>query len=409
MTTSFRLNLSILSTCPPVGRGLLLLTGLLLAGCGRTDAAKSGGRPTAAVPVVAGMVRAKDTPLYLDGIGTVAAFNNVTVHAQIDGQLRAVAFREGQDVKSGDLLAEIDPRYLQAQLEVTRAKKAQDEAQLANARSNWERNEVLSQKGLVDSQTAESYRAAFDQMSALVQADAAAIASAEVQLGYTRIVAPISGRTGLRQVDAGNIVHPTDANGLVVITQLQPISVIFTLPQQALGRIQAAAAGNPALPLLALDRDGRTVLDQGKLAVVDNQIDPATGTIRLKGTFPNESMTLWPGQFVNIRLLAETRPGGLVVPSNVIQRGPQGAYAFVIQSDSAAPPKLTVVQRAVQVAQIDGGIALIDSGLQAGEQVVVDGQYKLQAGSTVTISPETPPAGAPGNKADAAKTRAPKS
>ncbi len=388
--------------------GLSLGTGLALSGCNRAGGGKQAGRVSAPVPVVAGVVQQRDTPHYLDGIGTVAAFNNVTVHAQIDGQLRSVAYQEGQEVKAGDLLAEIDPRVLQAQWEAARAKKVQDEAQLANARSAYERNNQLWLKGLVDQQTAESYHANFDQMAALVQADAAAVTSAEVQLGYTRIVAPISGRTGLRQVDVGNIVHPTDANGLVVITQLKPISVIFSLPQQALARIQEATRTNPALPILAVDRDSRTPLDQGVLAVVDNQIDSTTGTVRLKATFPNDQLALWPGQFVNIRLLVSTRKNGLVVPSSVVQRGPQGAYAFVIQPDPNMPSNLTVVQRSVEVGQIDGGLALIDSGLQAGERVVVDGQYKLQAGSTVAIAAEGSGNGAPAGQPDAAKRRASK-
>ena len=382
--------------------GVTLLAGLALGGCNRSSDAKAGARGPAAVPVVAGVVLQRDTPIYLDGIGTVNAFNNVTVHAQIDGQLRSIAYQEGQEVTAGDLLAEIDPRVLQAQLESARAKKAQDEAQLSNARSTYERNNQLLQKGLVDQQTAESYRAAFDQMSALVQADTAAVASAEVQLGYTRIIAPISGRTGLRQIDVGNIVHPSDANGLVVITQLKPISVVFTLPQQSLAKIQEATAQIPALPIIVVDRDSRTQLDQGQLAVVDNQIDSTTGTVRLKATFPNEHLALWPGQFVNVRMLINTRKNGLIVPSSVVQRGPQGAYAFVIQ------PDLTVVQRSVEVAQIDGGLALVDSGLQPGERVVVDGQYKLQAGSTVSISSDTAGAGNSPAKTDAAKRRASK-
>ena len=382
--------------------GVTLLAGLAIGGCNRSSDAKAGARGPAAVPVVAGVVLQRDTPIYLDGIGTVNAFNNVTVHAQIDGQLRSIAYQEGQEVTAGDLLAEIDPRVLQAQLESARAKKAQDEAQLSNARSTNERNNQLLQKGLVDQQTAESYRAAFDQMSALVQADTAAVALAEVQLGYTRIIAPISGRTGLRQIDVGNIVHPSDANGLVVITQLKPISVVFTLPQQSLAKIQEATAQIPALPIIVVDRDSRTQLDQGQLVVVDNQIDSTTGTVRLKATFPNEHLALWPGQFVNVRMLINTRKNGLIVPSSVVQRGPQGAYAFVIQ------PDLTVVQRSVEVAQIDGGLALVDSGLQPGERVVVDGQYKLQAGSTVSISSDTAGAGNSPAKTDAAKRRASK-
>jgi multidrug efflux system membrane fusion protein len=349
-----------------------------LSGCHPSSANGQGKQPS--VSVVAGKVERHDTPIFLDGIGTVFAFNTVTVHAQVDGQLQKIAFVEGQDVKTGDLLAVIDPRTFQAQDDEATAKKAQDEAQLVNAQVTFDRSHTLLEKGMIDQQTVDTQKAAVDQFRATVQSDEAAIEQAAVQLGYTQITAPIDGRTGIRQVDVGNIVHTTDTNGIVVITQLKPISAIFTLPQQDWLQIQHLLAAGETLTVVAYDRDSRTPLDRGTLSVVDNQIDTSTGTIKLKANFPNDQLILWPGQFINVRLLVETRKNGVVVPASVIQRGPDGSYAFVIKADS------TVEIRPVKVAQIDGGSALIDQGLKPGEQVVVDGQYKLQAGSSVTIS-----------------------
>jgi len=358
----------------------LAIVGLFTTGCGRPAGDAAAGRGGGlAVPVVAGKVELRDTPIYLDGIGTVQAFNTVTVRAQVEGVLQKVAFTEGQDVNAGDVIAIIDPRPYQAQYDQARAKKAEDEAQLANATLAYKRNLSLLKQGLMDQQTVDTNKASMDQLLASVQADQAAAEQQAVQLGYTTITAPNAGRTGIRLVDQGNVVHPTDANGLVVITQLKPISVMFTLPQQDWPQIQRLSTAGTQLAALALG-DGGTVLDRGVLSVVDNQIDPTTGTIRLKATFPNEKLALWPGQFVNVRLLVQTRSKGIIVPSSVIQRGPQGAYAFVIGADS------TVEARPVQVAQIDAGFALIDQGLKPGESVVVDGQYKLQAGSKVTTA-----------------------
>jgi multidrug efflux system membrane fusion protein len=357
----------------------------LASSCRRADQNHTGGHhggsASEPIPVVAATVVAKDTPIYLDSIGTVSAFNTVTVHSQITGQLQSIAFKEGQDVKAGDLLALIDARALQAQLEVARARKSEDEARLANARSTYERNAGLLERGLIDQQTADGYKSGYEQLRAQVQADDAGIASAQVQLDYTRITAPINGRTGLRQVDPGNIVHPTDPNGIVVITQLQPISVVFTLPQQQLARLHHATSGDEGgLTVQAMDRDGATLLDTGTLTVVDNQIDPATGTIRLKATLPNPRLRLWPGQFINIRLLVDTRHDGIVVPASAILRGPDGPYVFIIKPDS------TVDTRRVTVTQIEEDTALIANGLKPGEQVVTDGQYRLQSGSTVTTA-----------------------
>lgn len=377
------------------------------------------------VPVVAGVVKQKNVPIYLDGLGTVQAFNTVSVKVRVDGQLKKVAFTEGQDVRAGDLLAQIDPAPFQTALEQAVAKKAQDEATLANGRLDLKRETDLFAAKVDSEQVYETQKALVAQLEAAVKADQAAIDSAKVQLDYTTITSPLDGRTGLRMVDQGNIVHASDSNGLVVITQMKPIAVVFTLPEQTLGKIHKEMAGGD-LKVLAMDRDNTTVLDEGVLSVIDNQIDITTGTIKLKATFPNEKLKLWPGQFVNPRLLLTTRTNGIVVPASVVQIGPQGAYAFVITnspgnlpgagtnhpsargagggnyaggkpgSRTGAKPAdesgasdneeiLSVVVRPVTVAQTEAGEALIESGLEPGERVVVDGQYKLQAGSQVRI------------------------
>ena len=347
-----------------------------------SKAASSSARAgTPPVPVVAGTVAQKDVPIYLDGLGTVQAFNTVTVHVRVDGQLQKVAFVEGQDVHAGDLLAQIDPDPYQAQLNQALAKKGQDEAQLNLQRVELKREAALLAAKIDSQDQYDQVEAQVGQLEAAVRADQAAIDSAQVQLAYTKITSPIDGRIGIRQVDAGNIVHATDLNGLVVITQLRPIFVMFTLPEQTSGEIQKQMASGD-LSVMAVDRDNRTVLDAGKLAVIDNQIDTATGTIKLKATFPNDDLRLWPGQFVNARLLLTTRKDGIVVPAQVIQRGPEGSYAFVIKDDS------TVEIRPVKVAQIEDGEALIDEGLatrrtgRGGWPIQVAGRFTRQtAGS----------------------------
>ena len=340
------------------------------------------------VPVVTGHVAQKDVPIYLDGLGTVQAFNAVTVHVRVDGELKKVTFTEGQDVKAGDVLAQIDPDPFRAQLEQAEARKAQDEAQLTNAKLDLHRDVEQIATKIIAQQVFDTQKALVDQLAAQVKADQAAINSAKVQLNYTTVVSPLDGRTGVRLVDQGNIVHANDANGLVFVTQLKPISIVFTLPEQSLPAIQKEHAA-AAIAVLAVDRDNRTILGTGQLTVIDNQIDVTTGTIRLKATFPNEDLRLWPGQFVNARLLLTTRKGGLVVPAAVVQRGPEGPYAFVIKADKA--DKVVAIQP-VKVAQIENGEALIDEGLHADDEVVVDGQYRLQPGSKV----KTAPAGSPG-------------
>jgi multidrug efflux system membrane fusion protein len=348
----------------------------------------AGARPAAGsfpVPVVPGVVEQKDVPIYLDGLGTVQAFNSVTIRSRVDGQIQRIAFVEGQDVHTGDLLALIDPAPFQAQLDQSLARKAQDEAQLAVARLTLERDATLLANRILAQQDYDTQKATVDQLRATVEGDQAAINNARVQLGYTTITSPLDGRTGIRMVDQGNIVHAGDSNGIVVITQLHPISLSFTLPEQNLHRVQERQAGGEAPKVLAVDRDNHTIIGEGKLAVVDNQIDTSTGTVRLKATFSNEDLRLWPGQFVNVRLLIETRKGGLVVPAPVVQRGPDGAFAFVIHDDQTAHV------RRIKVDQIDQGQALITEGLSTGERVVVDGQYKLQDGSKVKLAEATAP------------------
>jgi membrane fusion protein, multidrug efflux system len=380
------------------GKGMVLfLAALLLGGSGlfwlehrrSAQSAAVAGRASrmadAPVPVVAGTVERRDVPIYLEGLGTAQAFNTVMVRSRVDGQIQRIAFTEGQDVHPGDLLAQIDPSSFQAQLDQNVAKKAQDAAQLQVARLTLKGDAELLAGKILAQQDFDTQQALVEQLQASVQADQAAIEDARVQLGYTRITSPIAGRTGIRLVDEGNIVHASDSNGLVVLTQLRPISVVFTLPEQDLPQIQPRLAQGGELVTYAMGRDDHTLLGQGKLAVIDNQIDTTTGTIRLKATFPNQDLRLWPGQFVNVRLLLETRRGGTVVPGSVVQRGPQGDFAFVLSNNVA-------LVRPIKVGQIEQGEALIDSGLHPGEQVVVDGQYKLQSGSKVTVTAPGPAA-----------------
>jgi membrane fusion protein, multidrug efflux system len=346
---------------------------------GRPNGSGPGGAAGGSVPVVAGMVKKQDVPIYFNGIGTVQAYNTVTVRVRVDGQIKEIDFKEGQEVKAGDLLAVIDPAPYQAVYDQALGKRAQDQAQLDKAKVVFQRDSELLAKNVLDHQSYDTAKFQVDQFEALIKSDDANIESAKVNLDYTRVTSPILGRVGIRQVDVGNIVHASDSNGIVTITQLKPISVLFTLPQQQLGQVNQET-GKGQLKVFAVDRDNTKPLSEGVLAVVNNQIDQTTGTIQLKATFPNEDQKLWPGQFVNARLLVTTRKDGLVVPASVIQRGPNGSFAYVIKPDQ------TVEMRSVTVNQIDNGLTLVDEGLQQGEQVVVDGQYKLQPGSKVILS-----------------------
>jgi membrane fusion protein, multidrug efflux system len=334
--------------------------------------------PPAAIPVLAGTVTSHDVPIYLDGVGTVIAYNNVLVRSQITGQITQVTFTQGQTVHAGDLLAQIDPRPFQAQLDQAIANRDRDQAQLGNAQANLNRYVPLQQKGYATSQLVDTQKAQVSQLEAMVKSDEAIIENAQVNLGYTRLTAPIDGVTGIRQVDVGNIIHPTDPNGLVDVTQIQPISVIFTLPEENFVKIQQQMAKGP-LTVMAYSQDGRTQLDEGKLNLIDNQIIQTTGTIRLRAEFPNTKRNLWPGELIDARLLLDTRHDGLTIAASALQQGQNGSYVYAIDGDG------NVQMRPVQVAQISAGQALIDSGLSANESVVTDGQYKLQPGAHVQV------------------------
>lgn len=343
--------------------------------------ARTGG---GLVPVVGSRVQQRDVPIYLDGIGNVVAYNTVTIHTRVSGELKKIDFTEGEDVRQGDLLALVDPAPYQAAWEQAVAKKEQDAAQLANAQVDLKRYaDLLPTDGITD-QTYQTQKALVAQLEATVKADQAAIDSARVNLDYTSIRSPIDGRVGIRLVDQGNIVNPTDANGLVVLTQLKPIYITFTLPETALGQLDRTASATN-YTVLAVARDNTNVLATGRLSVMDNQIDPTTGTIKLRATFANDALELWPGEFVNTRLLVNTRTNALVVPASVVQRGPEGAFAYVLQAAEGST-NLTAAMQPVTVGQIDNGVALIEDGLQPGQAVVVDGQYKLQDGSAVAVT-----------------------
>ena len=332
------------------------------------------------VPVVTGIVAKKDVPIYLNGLGNVQAFNTVTVRTRVDGQIDKIAFTEGQDVKENDLLIQIDPRPYQAAYDQAVAKKNQDEAQLTNAKVDLVRYKQLLDEKATPEKTYTTQKALVDQLDATVKADEANMEATQVNLTYTHITSPIEGRMGIRLVDQGNVVHAADTNGLVVITQLKPISVIFTLPEQDLPRIQEQV-NKGELKVLALGRDDKALTSEGALLTVDNQIDTTTGTIKLKATFPNKDLALWPGQYVSVRLRLTVRPGSTVVPAPVIQRGPDGTYAFVVKKSDKGEE--TVDNRPVKVAFIESNEAVIESGLTPGEKVVVDGQYRLQLGSKI--------------------------
>jgi len=335
-----------------------------------------------AVPVTAGLAEPKDIPVYLTGLGTVQAFNTVVVKVRVDGQLDKVAFTEGQDVKVGDLLAQIDPRPFQAALDQAKAVKAKDEAQLKGAQVDLSRYQGLAAQNAVARQTLDTQIVLVGQLEATIQGDQAAIESAQTQLAYSTITAPLSGRTGVRLVDQGNIVHASDANGLVMITQLQPISVIFNLSDRQLTNISREMTKGP-LKVIAEGRTDHQPLGEGTLALVDNLIDQSTGTVRLKATFPNEDHALWPGQFVNIRLLLRTLQQVVTVPSTAIQRGPDGMFVYVIKPDS------TVAMQPVSVGQMTDGTSVVESGLQPGDKIVVRGQYRLQPGTRIQAGATT--------------------
>ena len=367
----------------------IAITLLILGGLGyiawtslqQRQAANRNARPDLPVPVLAATPRIQDVPVYLEGVGAVRALNNVIVRSQVDGKLIVVNFTEGQDVKKGDVLGEIDPVLYQAQYDQAVAKKAQDEAQLANQRLDLARYQQLSASNAGSRQQYDTQRAVVAQQEALVKADQAAIDNAQAMLGYTKIIAPLSGRAGLRQVDQGNIIHASDLTGLVIITQLQPIAVLFSLPQQQIVLVNAASAKG-ALSVDVFGNDGTTVIDSGTLKGIDNQVDPTTGTLKLKGEFPNASFQLWPGQFVNVRLKVDTLSKAIVVPTSAVQRGPAGTFSYVIGDGDIATAKPVVV---TQQNETD---AVIASGLSPSDRVVTTGFANLSDGAKVIVGRE---------------------
>jgi multidrug efflux system membrane fusion protein len=339
-----------------------------------------GGRPgTDPVPVLAIAAKTADVPVYLVGVGTAKALNTVTVSSQVDGKLIEILFKEGQDVDKGYVLAKIDPATYQAAYDQTIAKKQQDDAQLANAKLDLERYTRLAATNAVNKQQLDTQKAMVAQLEAQLKLDQAAIDNARTILSYTDVVAPISGRTGIRQVDAGNIVKAADNSGIVILTQLRPISMFFSLPQQELPDLNRGQAQSP-LQVDALGADGNTVLDKGKVVVIDNQVDQTTGTIKIKAEFPNTNLQLWPGQFVNVRVLIDTLRNVVVVPTAAIQRGPNGTFVYVLKDDS------TVTVRPVTVSQQDDTQTVAASGLQADERVVTTGFARLTEGTQVAVS-----------------------
>src|SRR5215468_5392226 len=344
----------------------------------RAAEARQSGAPA---PVHVAVVATRSFPVILNGLGTVQATNTVTVRSRVDGQIEKVGFEEGQMVREGDLLVQIDPAPFQAALDQATAKLAQDEASLTNAKQDLERTAVLSKQGNATQQLLDQRTANVASLTAQVQADKAAIDSAQVQLAYTTIRSPLTGRAGFRLVDPGNIVHANDQNGMLTITQLQPISVIFTAPEDQLPAINAELKLGP-LKVSAYSSDGKRLLGEGTLKLLDNQVDPASGTIRMKASFDNRDNALWPGLSVTTRLLLKTLKDVVVVPDGAVQRGPDGLYVYVVTAQSRA------LLREVKVSRIEDGLALVDSGLTAGERIVTSGHYRVQPGGPVQVLDE---------------------
>jgi multidrug efflux system membrane fusion protein len=355
----------------------------------RTSAqqARPQGAPTL-IPVTTARSLRQDVPLYFTGLGMVQAFNSVQVRSRVDGTLMQVPVTEGQEVKEGDVLTVIDPRPYQAALDAVLAKRTQDEADLNNAKRDLTRYTSLAQSSFASHQQVDTQQAMVNRLTAMIAGDDAAIATAQLNLGYCTITSPFQGRVGLRQVDPGNMVHASDPTGIVTVTQIHPISVLFTLPQDTLPRISLAMAAGK-LPVTSLAPDGKTELDQGTLLTPDNAIDPTTGTIKLKATFPNPNNTLWPGQFVNARLLVGTEKNALTVPSVAVQHGPSSLYIYVVGPDA------TVQRQDVEVERDTGTVAVIGKGLGDDQTVVIDGQSRLQQGTKVAVSDASRQAAAP--------------
>lgn len=359
--------------------GLVGLLGWRMFGSGgeaESMRGKRGGAKDSPVPVTAVAATAQDVPVFLTALGTVQALNTVTVSAQVSGQLQVVHFAEGQQVKKGDLIAEIDPRSYQAALDQALAKKKQDEAQLAASRSTLKRYEDLIDKKFVSAQDLENQRQIVNQQMAVIAGDAAAVNNARTQLSFTRVIAPIDGLAGIRLVDAGNLVQ-ANGSAIVVLTQTEPLNVIFNLPQQDMAKVREADAA--PLKVIAMSRADSMPIAEGELKVIDNSIDTATATFKLKSEFPNADRKLWPGEFVNVRLAVRTVKDGIVVPGTGVQQGPDGEYAWLVQADSTVK-----MQPVTTAGTVDGGGVLITQGLQAGDKVVTEGQFRLKSGIKVT-------------------------
>jgi multidrug efflux system membrane fusion protein len=342
----------------------------------QTNASREQSKGPAPIPAMIQTIQKSDFPVYLNGLGTVQPYTTVTIRSRVDGQVTKVGFRQGQMVKEGDLLVQIDPRPYQAALEEAQAKKAQDEANLKNAQLDLQRYSALAKQDYASRQQLDTQQAKVDQLDAQLKGDQAAIDNAQTQLSYTTINSPLTGKTGFRLIDPGNIVHATDQTGIVTVVKLQPISVVFTAPEETIPEInRALAAGN--VPVIALSSDGTKILGQGHLALVDNQVDQASGTIRMKATFKNEDNALWPGLSVATRLLVDTRKNVLVMPNDAIQHGPNGLYAFVVGKDNK------VEKRDIKVGDEGAAQTVVLEGLAGGDRVVTSGQYRLTEGAVV--------------------------
>ncbi len=365
------------------------------AGGSKGQGRQGAGAGGFTVPVVVATAQRGDLPVYFNGLGTVTAFNTVTIRSRVDGQITKINFQEGQFVHQGDSLVEIDARPYQVQLEQAEGQLAKDQAQLRDVQVNYDRYQLLYREGVIPKQQVDTQQAQVGQFEGAIKQDQGAIDSAKLQLVYSHVIAPISGRVGLRLVDVGNIVHANDANGLLVITQLQPIAVIFALPQDQLPQVVTKLRSGGQLSVDAYDRDDTTKIESGKLLTIDNQIDTSTGTYKLKALFNNDKDLLFPNQFVNVHLLADVKKDLTIVPASAIQRGPQGTYVYVVQSGNTAK-----IQN-VTVALTTGTTAGLSAGLNGGDVVVIDGQDKLQDGSKVnaTAAPAGPASAQNGNGA----------